>query len=171
MTAAQLPLCALTGSATARRAARLAAGFAGLAIGLVAAAPSRAGDALYGKVIEVKSAEVVVLDYGQGRYDVRIAGIDAPAKGAMTGRSKEFVTRLALGKNAQMRFEGRNKAGEMVGRLLTEEPEQGIKDVGLELIKAGLARRQKNYDYKYRELSAAEAEARKAKRGVWAQPK
>src|SRR5207247_4212211 len=56
------------------------------------------------------------------------------------------------------------KAGEMVGKLEIEVPDQGVKDVGLELIKAGLAKRQTNYDYKYRELSAAEAERSEERR-------
>jgi len=135
--------------------------------------PAFAGDSLYGKVTEVKSAELVVLDYGQGQYNVRIVGIQAPKEGPTAERAKEFVSKLVLRKNARMRFEGRNKAGEMVGQLQTDDPQIGIKDVGLELVRSGLARRQPNYDYKYHELSAAEKEARGAKRGLWAatQPK
>jgi endonuclease YncB( thermonuclease family) len=58
----------------------------------------------------------------------------------------------------------------MLARLFTAEPAIGIGDVGLELVRAGLARRQPNYDYKYGELAAAEKEARTAKRGLWAPP-
>jgi endonuclease YncB( thermonuclease family) len=163
MNVAQLLRCALTGRATARLTALLAA----LAIGVVAAT-SFAGDAIYGKVTEVRSAEVVVLDYGQGTYNVRIVGIAPAAKGAAADRSKEFTSRMVLGKEVHLRFEGRNKAGEMVGKLEVQVPGEGLKDVGLELVKAGLAKREPTYDYKYHELSAAEAEARKSKRGVWA---
>lgn len=143
--------------------------------------PTFAGDSLYGTVTAVKSAEVVVFEYGAaggsgrsatrktGRYDLRLVGIDAPEGGAIARKATQFVANLVLGKNARMRFEYRNKSGEMVSRLLTDDPALGIKDVGLELVRAGLARRQPNYDYKYGELSVAEREARLARRGLWAQ--
>lgn len=130
--------------------------------------PVFAGDSIYGKITEVKSAEVVVLDYGSGKYNVRIVGIDAPKTKQLASEAKEFVEKLLLGKNARMRFEYRAKNGEMVSRLQTDDPQIGIKDVGVELVKAGLARRQSNYDYKYGEMSAAENEARTTKRGLWA---
>jgi endonuclease YncB( thermonuclease family) len=132
--------------------------------------PAFAGDVFYGKATAVKSAEVVVVDYGEGRYDIRLVGVVVPKEGPLAERAKEFVSNLVLGKVVRARFEGRAKNGEMVSRLFTGDP--GV-DVSVELLKAGLARRQPKYDYKYGELSAAEREAREAKRGVWAaaQPK
>lgn len=127
-----------------------------------------AADSIYGKIVEVKSADLVVLDYGEGKYDVRIAGIVPTRDTAAAGRAKEFVSTLVLGKKVRLRFDGRNNAGEMVGQLQTDDPEIGIKDVGLELVRSGMVRRQPSYDYKYKELSAAENEARSAKRGLWA---
>ena len=48
----------------------------------------------------------------------------------------------------------------MWARLLTADSVVGLnRDVGLELVRAGLARRRQDYDYKYGELSAAENEA------------
>jgi endonuclease YncB( thermonuclease family) len=129
--------------------------------------PALAGDSLYGKVPEVKSAEVVVLDYGAGRYNIRIVGIVAPTTEPLASQAKQFVSNLVLGKNARIRLEGRNKDGEMVSRLFTDDPDIGIKDVGVELLKAGLARRLPDYDYKYGELAAAEKEAQAAGRGLW----
>jgi endonuclease YncB( thermonuclease family) len=129
--------------------------------------PAFAGDSLYGKVTEVRSAEVVVLDYGSGQYNVRIVGIDAPKQEPSASQAKQFVSQLVLGKNARIRFEYRDKTGAMVSRLFTDDPVIGIKEVGVELLRAGLVRRQPNYDYKYGELSAAEREARVAKRGLW----
>lgn len=131
--------------------------------------PVHAGDSVYGKITEVRSADVVVLDYGEGQYVVRVVGIDVPQEGAVNRQSREFVSRLLLGKNARLRFEGRNDAGEMVGRLFTDDPEIGIKDVGLELVRSGLARKKPRYDYKYGELAKAEEEARRNRRGMWAQ--
>ncbi len=131
--------------------------------------PAFAGDSLYGKVTTVKSASLVVLDYGDGQYDVRLIGIDVPAAGPLAEEGRQLLASLVLGKNARMRFEERGAKEEMLSRLFTDDPVLGIKDVGVELVKAGLAQRQKNFDYKYGELSAAETEARAAKRGLWAQ--
>lgn len=131
--------------------------------------PAFAGDSFYGKVTDVRSADVVILDNGSARFTIRIVGIAPPREGPLAKEATQFVAKLVLGKNARMRLEGRNKNGEMVSQLLTDDPQIGIKDVGVELVKAGLARRQANYDYKYGELSKAEEEARKAGRGLWAQ--
>lgn len=145
----------------------------GLLILLTSARPAFAGDSFYGKVTHVTRADLVTLDNGSARFQILIIGIDVPREGPMTARAKEFVTSLVLGKNARARFEGRRKSGEMASQLLTDDPEIGIKDVGVELVRAGLARRLQdregdNFGYKYGEVAQAENEARKARRGVWA---
>lgn len=128
--------------------------------------------ALYGKVTAVTSADVVTLDYTTGHYVVRIVGVDVPKEGPIAGEAKDFVARLVLGKNVRMLLGSRAENGDMVSQLFTDDPAIGIKDVGLELIRAGLARRQQGEDYqfgyKYGELSAAMREAQKARRGLWA---
>jgi endonuclease YncB( thermonuclease family) len=138
-----------------------------LAVGL---APAFAGDSLYGTVKTVKTGVLVTFNYGHGQYDIRLIGIDMPAHGLIATRARDFVAHLVLDKKARIRFEHRVRTGEMLARLFTAEPAIGIGDVGLELVRAGLARRQPNYDYKYGELAAAEKEARTAKRGLWAPP-
>src|ERR1041384_7427156 len=101
-----------------------------------AAGAAFAGDALWGIVREVKSAEVVVLDWGKGTYDVRLAGIAVPKDPAIAAAARELGAKLVLGRRAYMRLEGRDpKSGEMVSRLLQGEPP--FLDVGLELVRAG----------------------------------
>jgi endonuclease YncB( thermonuclease family) len=138
-------------------------------VGLIRAS---AGDSFYGKAVAVKSADLVTLNNGSAQFDIRIVGIDVPREGPAAERAKEFVSKLLLGKNARARLGGRKKSQEMIAQLLTADPEIGIKDVGVELVRAGLARRQQGNDtqfgYKYGELSAAEREARRARRGIWA---
>lgn len=133
----------------------------------IALFPAVAGDSLYGKVTAIKSAQVVVLDYRTGHYNIRIVGIDVP-EGAVAKQAQQFLTKLLLGKHARMRLEQRARNGDMIARLFTDDPVLGIKDVGLELVRNGLARRHEQYDYKYGELAAAENEAQKAGRGLWA---
>lgn len=147
-----------------RQVTRWFLGFLVLWAGVV---PALAGDSIYGTVTAVRSAEVLTLDYGTGQYEVRIIGIEVPRTGPVARRAKQFVSNLVLGKKVRIRFDHRAPNGQMISRVFTDDP-NGIKEVGIEIVKAGLARRQKGYDYKYGELSAAENEAQRAKRGVWA---
>jgi endonuclease YncB( thermonuclease family) len=142
--------------------------FVGLLIFWIVPLSVCAGKSIYGKVTEVKSANLLTLDYGTGQYSIRVAGIDAPKEGPFATEAKQFVANLVLGKNVRLRFLGRTPNGEMLGRLDTDDPVIGINEVAVELLKAGLARRQNGYDVKDGELSKAESEAREAKRGIWA---
>ena len=136
---------------------------------LGAATVAHAGDSIWGKVTAVKQPTLVTLDYGTGSYEIRLVGVEAPTAGeALYGQAVAFVSGLVLNKNARMRLDHRAANDELVCRLFTDDAEIGIKEVGVELLRAGLARRQDGYDEKYGELAAAEAEAREAGRGIWA---
>jgi endonuclease YncB( thermonuclease family) len=119
-------------------------------------------------VTAVKSGDVVTFDYGQGTYEVRIIGIETEKGGPIAVQAGQLVRQMVLGKNARMRFEGLGEDGLMNARLFTDDPSLGIKEVAIELVRSGLARRQKGFDFKYGELTAAENEARAARRGLWA---
>lgn len=144
------------------------AGFLSLLILGAGLSPAGAGDSLYGKVTEVKSGKVVTLDYGAGQYVVRLIGIELAKDKRLGDRAAAMVRKMVLGKNARMRFEGLGEDGLMQARLYTDDPILGIREVAPALVRAGLATRQKGFDFKYGELSAAESEARSAHRGVWA---
>jgi endonuclease YncB( thermonuclease family) len=134
----------------------------------VGAAPAFAGDSLYGKVTAVKGVDQVTLDFGDGQLDLRLVGIEVPKEGAAAERAVRSLSKMVLGKNARMRLEGRGPEGEMWVRLFTDDPELGIKDVSVELVRTGMVQRKKEYDFQYGELSAAESEAKSARRGLWA---
>ena len=130
-----------------------------------------AGDSIYGRITAVRSGQIVVLNYGQGEYVVRLVGIDVPTgTQARSQDARALVSKLLLGKNGRLQFERRAPNGEMIGRMYTDDPATGIQDVGLELLRAGLARRQANYNDKTGAMAAAEKEAQTARRGIWAQP-
>lgn len=135
---------------------------------LIAGLSAHAGDSLYGRVTEVRSGNIVTLDYGAGQYELRLVGIELPNDKDLAAQATGLVRHLVLGKNARMRFEGRGEDGVMYARLFTDDPVLGIREVALELLRAGVARRQEGVDFKYGELSAAEREAREARRGLWA---
>jgi hypothetical protein len=137
-----------------------------------------AGDSLYGRLRSVsKSAEVVTLAYGEcshckpGDYQVRIAGIRVPPF-LETPATALILHLIPLGQFARMRLV-RREGTEMVSQLLTGDVTVGIKDVGLELLRNGVAvliqpNSDKLYHYKYGELTDAENEGRKRGVGFWA---
>jgi endonuclease YncB( thermonuclease family) len=128
-----------------------------------------AGDSIYGTVTAVRQADLVVtFDYGTGTYEIRIAGIDNPPDSNIADAAASFVSQRLLRKNCRLRFEGRTPEGEMIGRLFTDDPDYGIKDVGVELVRNGLAIPQSSYTgYKYGEMKAAEDAAKEARLGLW----
>ena len=143
-----------------------------LALGLLAllVQAAHAGDSLYGKVTAIKHANLVTIDYGSGTYDIRLAGIELPDNRAILKQATDFVSKMLLEKPARLRFEGRNPDGEMIGRIYTDDPEIGIKDVGIEMVRAGLAMPQRGYEGdKYGELAKAMEEARTKKTGIWSE--
>ena len=75
---------------------------------------------------------------------------------------------MAVGQRAQLRFDGRNPQGLMVGKLHLEDSSGRVTDLGVEMIRAGIAVPMRQYrGYKYGELQVAMAEARGKKLGVW----
>ena len=130
-----------------------------------------AGDSLYGRVTEVRSADTVLFDYGHGAYIVHLIGV-AASEGRAASQSRDFVAKMVAGKGARVRLGSFNEKREMYARLLVDDPKTGVRDVGLELVRSGLAQRQQGqdyqFDYKYNELSTAQREAQRAQRGLWA---
>ena len=78
---------------------------------------------------------------------------------------------MVLGKMVRLRFDGLTPAKELSGRIWLggiDKPEEPVKDVGVELVRAGAVLRDTAYDhYRYGELASAEAEARQNRRGLW----
>lgn len=139
-----------------------------LILGFSPGITARGGDSLYGKVTAVKRADLITLDYGAGTYDIRLAGVVLPKNRAAAQKAREFVSKMLLNKPVRLRFDGRTAQGEMVGKIYTDDPEIGIKDVCLEMVRAGKALRDPSYTgYCYNELTVAEAEAKQAQRGIW----
>lgn len=150
------------------RIATTCRGIAAVLFAVVAASDvADAGDSLYGKIVAVGRADKVTLDYGAGRYELTLAGIETPRDTRAAAAAREFVADLVLEKNVRMRFLGRTGDGAMLVRLYTDEPGR-IREVNVELVRSGLVRRIDGADFKYDVLSKAESEARAARRGLWA---
>ena len=142
-----------------------------LALGLVLLLPftclGLAGDSFYGTCTVIKRSDLVTFAYGGDSFDVRISGIDVPQDREAAAAGVRFLEQLLLNKNCRFRLDGRIE-GQMTGRLLTDDPDLGIKDVGVELVRNGLVARGVGYSrYKYGEMAGAESEAKQARRGIW----
>ncbi len=118
---------------------------------------ARAGEGLTGLVERVIDGDTLVV----GGLTVRLAGLDCPETDQPYGReATALAARLALGREVRVlpRATGR------YGRTIATVTLPGGRDLGLELIKAGLAwARSKAY-------RAAQAAAKKARAGLWADP-
>ena len=66
-----------------------------------------AGDSLYGRITEVRSGNVVVLEYGRGSYVVHLVGVEINADSPFAGEARQLLSNLVLGKNARMRLASR----------------------------------------------------------------
>jgi endonuclease YncB( thermonuclease family) len=126
------------------------------------------GDSAFGEVTAVRRADIVLFNTPGAEYTLRIVGIVVPRDQRVATSATDMVRQMVLGKKARFRLERRLPTGELLVRLLSADPSVGFRDVGLELVRAGLAQKQANFDYKYQELSRAETEARRSRRGLWA---
>ena len=101
-------------------------------------------------------------------------GIDAPERRQPYGNaSKDSLSRLVFNRNVEARCYKRDRYGRNVCRVFTRE---GGKDVGLEMVRAGLAWWFREYakEQTPEEQGAyqgAEDAARMTKRGLWKEPK
>jgi endonuclease YncB( thermonuclease family) len=143
---------------------------AALALAALPIVSVHAGDSFVGRVTEVKSANVITMVQGDVVYDVRINGIVIDKDATLARNARGALSKLVLNKVVRLRFDGRD--GElMTGRIWIggiEKPEEGIKDLGVEMVRAGLVRADANYSkYRYGQMQVAEDEARQSRRGLW----
>lgn len=118
-----------------------------------------------GKVIGIKDGDTFEVLYDSIPERVRLAEIDCPEKSQPFGKNaRQYASELCFGKTVTVTSSGkRDRYKRVVGTITTTE---GI-NVNEELVKAGLAWHYEQYSDN-KELSLIEAEARQAKRGLWA---
>lgn len=124
---------------------------------------------LSGRVVGVIDGDTIdVLVDERHLHRVRIAGIDAPEKGQPFGQqAKSRMSALVFGKHVQVEYGKRDKYKRIVGTV-----RQSSLDAGLDLIRTGLAWHYKKYQDEQpledrSTYSETEAEARRARRGLW----
>lgn len=123
-----------------------------------------------GRVVRVADGDTItVLDTSNVQHKIRLAGIDAPEKAQAYGeRSRESLSDLVAGRTVIVETTKKDRYGRSVGKILLDG-----QDINLEQVRRGMAWFYRQYE---RELwpadrasyDAAEAEARQARRGLWA---
>ena len=117
-----------------------------------------------GKVVSIADGDTITVRPEQGpSVKVRLIGIDAPERGQAFGtRARQELGELVDGQVVEV--VGTTK--DRYGRLLGDVRHEG-RSINLELIRRGFAWAYVEYDPPA-EYVAAEAEARAARRGLWA---
>ncbi len=116
-----------------------------------------------GKCVGVTDGDSIFVMIDGREQEIRLEGVDCPEFGqAFCKRAKQFTSGLVFGKDVAVQEVTFDNYGRMVGRVYV-----GQADLSLELVRAGLAWHYKRYSKETR-LSDAEVEARRDRRGLWA---
>lgn len=127
-------------------------------------------DHVVGRVVGVHDGDTLtVLDASRVQHKIRLMGIDAPELKQAFGRaSKQHLSEACFGREVAVEVRKRDRYGRDLGRVQA----QGL-DLNLEQIRAGLAwhyrafARDQTPEHR-KTYAAAEEEARRARRGLWA---
>jgi endonuclease YncB( thermonuclease family) len=136
---------------------------------LAAAAPAVAAKPHYeisGKVVAIADGDTLtVLDHAKVQHKIRLAGIDAPEKGQPFGtKAREALAGKVFGQVVRVEVIDVDRYKREVGRIYL-----GERFINMEMVRDGFAWRYVNYE-KPGEFTAAEADAREHRRGLWAEP-
>ena len=117
-----------------------------------------------GQVVGITDGDTIkVLRHGHAEV-VRLRGIDAPEKGQAHGqRAKQYLGGLVFGTNVTVQAVQRDRHGRMLANVLLPDG----RNVNEEMVRAGYAWWFRRYSPDGR-LARLEAEAREARRGLWA---
>lgn len=125
---------------------------------------------LNGKMVRVLDGDTVeVLTPSNVLWRVRVAGIDSPEKGQPFGNAaKRQMIELGALKEVVVIWQKKDRYQRIVGKVVV-----GGVDLGLAMIQTGFAWHYKKYEFEQApadrmNYSAAESQARAAKRGLWA---
>lgn len=120
----------------------------------------------YGRVVRVVDGDTFTISRDGGRKDryekVRILGIDAPERSQAWGpEAGRRLSQLIHSQRVKLEITGYDRYGRIVAKVWC-----GGSDVGLEMIRSGLAWHYRQY-YESDEYAAAEVEARSRRAGLW----
>lgn len=117
-----------------------------------------------GRVVKIVDGDTydILIDGIQTR--IRMDGIDAPEKGqAYYQISKDYLGSLCNGQTVRLEVKSKDRYGRTIARSYLA----GDREVGAEMIRAGMAWHFKKYSTDV-ELARLEVEARNSRKGLWA---
>lgn len=119
-----------------------------------------------GKVVGVTDGDTItVLSEQKEQYRIRLFGIDSPESNQAFGsRAKQFTSEQCFGKTVTLRDKGKDRYGRTIGEVILP----GATNLNLAILRNGFAWWYREYAPKEKEYESAEAEAKTAKRGLWA---
>lgn len=119
---------------------------------------------LTGRVVKISDGDTfTLLINNHDQVKVRLDGIDAPEKKQAYGnKAKQYLSSMIWGVPVTVKVQKKDRYGRSIGKVSTVS----IKDVNLEMIKAGFAWHYKEYN-KDTSYASAENNARKKKLGLW----
>ena len=132
---------------------------------LFSVAAAFAADTISGKVVAVADGDTItVLVAGHDQVKIRLANIDAPEKAQPFGqRSKKTMSDLAFGKAVECNQSGLDRYGRTIAVCKV-----GGVDINLAMVKAGMAWVYRKYAHNVPDYYSAEDDARRQRRGLWA---
>ncbi len=121
-----------------------------------------------GKVVGISDGDTISVMHNGREEKIRLHGIDSPESGQPFGsKAKQFTSSLAFRQVVLVKIQDYDRYGRTVGIVVL--PDGTI--LNQLIVKAGFAWWYKQYAPSDEILPKLEQEARKAKRGLWADPK
>jgi endonuclease YncB( thermonuclease family) len=115
------------------------------------------------KVVKIADGDTITVLLDKTQHKIRLEGIDAPEKGQPFGtKARQTLGAKIAGQTVRIDWKKRDRYGRIAGRVYL-----GDRDISLEMVHDGMAWHFKRYS-KEAALAEAEREARKERRGLWA---
>ena len=120
---------------------------------------------LCGLVVAVSDGDtIIVLDAQKTQHKIRLDAIDAPERGQAFGtQARRYLASLVGGHNVRIVSSGKDRYGRILGTVFI-----GEKNINLMVVDAGYAWHYVQFAQNKLEYAAAEARAKKARLGLWA---
>jgi endonuclease YncB( thermonuclease family) len=120
-----------------------------------------------GAVVGVLDGDTIEVMHDGTAERVRLQGIDCPEKRQAFGqKAKQATAEFVFGKQVRIATHGHDKYGRTIGDVIIPDG----KKLNYELVRQGWCWWYRKYDLDNAELARLEADARKAKIGLWGDP-